>query len=64
MAAAHGGDRFRQKTDNGHDDYVIKADTCWRYLFGHQWTRGHAAAAEQKRPAMTINKIKPTIKSS
>ena len=56
-------DRFRQKTDNGHDDFVRKADTCWRYLFGHQWSRADMEKLrEQKRPAMTVNKIKPTIK--
>ena len=56
-------DRFRQKTDNGHDDYVAKADTCWAYLFGHQWSRADLERLKaQKRPAMTVNKIKPTIK--
>ncbi len=56
-------DRFRQKTDNGHDDFVTKADLCWRYLFGHQWSRADIERLkEQRRPAMTVNKIKPTIK--
>jgi hypothetical protein len=56
-------DRFRQKTDNGHDDYVAKADLCWQYLFGHQWSAADMQRLkEQKRPAMTVNKIKPTIK--
>jgi hypothetical protein len=56
-------DRFRQKTDNGHDDYCTKADLCWRYLFGHQWSKADLQRLkEQRRPAMTVNKIKPTIK--
>lgn len=57
-------DRFRQKADNGHNDFVECADRCWNYFFGKQWSLADMQRLKnQKRPAMTINMIKPTIKT-
>ena len=57
-------DRFNQKVDNGHDEFVHKADKCWSYFFGEQWTRSDLEYLKANgRPAMTINKIRPTLKT-
>ena len=54
--------RYSWVRDNGHSDYVKKADLCERNFRGDQWD---AAAKEKlrqvRRPAVTINKIISTI---
>ena len=48
--------------DHGHQKYVLKADKCKRFFLGDQWdTADKAMLAASKRPAMTINKIMPTL---
>ena len=54
--------RFQYCRDNGHTDFVAKADKCDNFLLGNQWLQADKdALALQNRPAMTINKILPTI---
>lgn len=54
--------RYEYIRDNGHTDFMEKADKCTAYTVGKQWTR---AAKEQLskegRPALTINKILPSV---
>lgn len=54
--------RYAWCRDNGHADFVLKADTCSRNIRGEQWrdedTRALKAA---KRPFITVNKILPTL---
>lgn len=54
--------RFAYCRDNGHTDFVKKADRCDKFVAGDQWEQGDLDALNlAKRPAMTINKIFPTI---
>ncbi len=54
--------RYVYLRDNGHLDFVEKANKCDAYYLGQQWTRADKAILEaQRRPALTINKILPTI---
>lgn len=54
--------RFQQVRDSGHDAFVKKADTCEQFFAGKQWRPEDLARLTQVgRPALTINKIKPTI---
>lgn len=54
--------RFQYCRDNGHTDFVAKADKCDNFLLGNQWLQADKDALTlQNRPAMTINKILPTI---
>jgi len=54
--------RFIYARDNGHTDFVEKADLCDNYVAGNQWTETDLAVLKEAgRPAMTINKILPTI---
>lgn len=48
--------------DNGHHEFVVKADKCDKFFRGEQWEdRDIAELKRVKRPALTINKILPTI---
>lgn len=48
--------------DNGHMQYLLKHDKCERFFAGDQWEETDLALLrEQRRPAMTINKIISTL---
>jgi hypothetical protein len=56
--------RYQFCRDNGHTNFMRKADKCERFFAGDQWELGDLARLrEQRRPALTINKILPTIGS-
>ena len=57
--------RFTYARENGHDLFVKKADLCEAFVRGKQWKpEDEAALALVKRPAMTINKILPTVRTA
>lgn len=48
--------------DNGHQKYVVKADKCNRFFLGDQWDEADREKLRAvRRPALTINKIAPTV---
>jgi len=54
--------RFQYCRDNGHLDFINKADKCDQFFIGNQWSeQDRNALAEAGRPALTINKIISTI---
>lgn len=54
--------RFQQARDSGHDIFVRKADKCEQFYRGEQWDQiAKAKLEQQRRPALTINKIKPAV---
>jgi hypothetical protein len=54
--------RYTFLRDNGHADYVKKAEKCEGFFAGQQWEAGDLAYLKSvKRPALTINKIISTI---
>lgn len=54
--------RFRHMTENGHLDFLKKADKCDNFFLGLQWEESDLNALKlAKRPAMTINKIISTV---
>lgn len=54
--------RYAFARDNGHSDFVIKAEKCSRFFRGDQWDALDAAKLKsQRRPALTINKILSTL---
>lgn len=54
--------RYTYSRDNGHTDYVIKANLCERFFRGKQWRdEDEQKLREERRPALTINKIISTI---
>lgn len=54
--------RYTWCRDNGHTKFVQKADLCEAYFRGDQWSEeDKAKLAAQRRPALTINKILPTV---
>jgi hypothetical protein len=54
--------RYQFVRDNGHSDFVKKADKCNNYFMGIQWDPNDMALLQaQRRPALTINKIISTI---
>ncbi len=54
--------RYQWCRDNGHTDFVVKADKCDAFFRGDQWTAEDRAKLRlQRRPALTINKILSTI---
>lgn len=60
--ALHQWMRYQFVRDNGHADYVRKADRCNDFFIGEQWDRNDMALLQaQRRPALTINKIISTI---
>lgn len=55
-------ERYRYCRDQGHIDFIKKADKCDDFFVGLQWSEADLAALKsQKRPAMTINKIISTL---
>ena len=54
--------RYAWARDNGHSQYVEKADKCEAFFRGDQWNRTDKAKLEAvRRPALTINKILSTM---
>lgn len=54
--------RFQWCRDRGHLEFVAKADKCDKFAMGDQWHQQDIQALElQRRPALTINKILPTV---
>ena len=54
--------RFQWCRDRGHLDFVAKADRCDKFVMGDQWLQTDLnELGIQRRPAMTINKILPTV---
>lgn len=61
-AALHQWMRYQFVRDNGHADFVKKADKCNNFFIGQQWDPNDMALLQaQRRPALTINKIISTI---
>ena len=53
--------RYSWCRDNGHTDFVLKADKCDRFFCGDQWESTDLAILRAaRRPALTINKILST----
>ncbi len=54
--------RYAWCRDNGHAQFVQKAEKCDAFFRGDQWDKADKARLEnQRRPALTINKILSTI---
>ena len=54
--------RYAWCRDNGHAAYVEKADKCDRFFRGDQWEQTDLnKLRQQRRPALTINKIISTL---
>lgn len=54
--------RYAWSRDNGHAQFVQKAEKCDAFFRGDQWDKADKARLEnQRRPALTINKILSTI---
>lgn len=54
--------RYQYLRDNGHNEYIEKADKCTKFFLGAQWNSlDLAKLAAQRRPALTINKIVSTL---
>lgn len=54
--------RYAWCRDNGHSEFVEKADMCERFFAGDQWDPADKAKLKKaKRPALTINKIMSTL---
>jgi hypothetical protein len=54
--------RYSYARDNGHHNFVLKADKCDRFFRGDQWEAlDKARLKAQRRPALTINKIISTL---
>lgn len=54
--------RYQYLRDNGHLKFIRKADKCDKFFAGDQWSQEDLALLrEQKRPALTINKILSTL---
>jgi len=57
-------ERYCYARDNGHLDYVEKADKCERYFAGQQWDEVLRRRLErQGKPVLTINKTLATLAS-
>lgn len=54
--------RYQFCRDNGHTDFIKKADLCEDFFRGKQWSDADEARLRgERRPALTINKIISTI---
>ena len=54
--------RYQYLRDNGHNEYVEKADQCEQFFRGVQWSSADLAKLQaSRRPALTINKILSTL---
>lgn len=56
--------RYQFCRDNGHTHFMRKADKCERFFAGDQWDpKDLQKLRSERRPALTINKILPTVGS-
>lgn len=54
--------RYQFLRDNGHLNYITKANQCEDFFLGMQWSQSDKALLKaQRRPALTINKILATM---
>ena len=54
--------RYAWARDNGHSQFVEKADRCEAFFRGEQWSKADKAKLQlSRRPALTINKIISTM---
>ena len=54
--------RYAWCRDNGHAQFVEKADRCEAFFRGDQWSKADKAKLQlSRRPALTINKIISTM---
>lgn len=54
--------RYVAVRDNGHLDYINKANKCDAFFLGQQWDAATKAQLDaQRRPALTINKLLSTL---
>lgn len=54
---------YRFCYDNGHDEWVKKARTCFDFWRGHQWTEADLAKLKAAgRPALTLNVIESLVR--
>ena len=54
--------RYEQCRDSGHLDFVRLADKCDAFVKGRQWNEADKSKLDSaNRPALTINKILPTV---
>lgn len=54
--------RYQYLRDNGHNEYIAKADKCEKFFRGLQWNEYDLEKLrESRRPALTINKILSTL---
>src|SRR5574337_1042736 len=54
--------RYAFCRDQGHNQFVEKAEACERNFAGDQWSSAdRALLMAQRRPALTINKILSTL---
>jgi len=55
-------ERYVYARDNGHVDYLTKAERCDNFYNGEQWNAADKAKlARQRRPALTLNKLLPSV---
>ena len=56
--------RYRYCAERSHYAFLAKADKCEKFFRGEQWAEADLnALALQRRPALTINKIRSTIQT-
>lgn len=54
--------RYAYCRDNGHHEFVVKADTCDNFVRGKQWKDDDLRDLKARKiPALTINKMLPTM---
>jgi hypothetical protein len=54
--------RYQQVRDQGHTEFIKKAEKCSAFFAGRQWDPNDMALLKAaRRPALTINKILSTI---
>ncbi len=54
--------RYAWARDNGHYEFVLKADKCDRFVRGDQWEAADKADLKRRKiPAQTINKMLSTL---
>jgi hypothetical protein len=62
VAATKVWNRYAWTRDNGHTDFVLKADKCEKFFAGEQWDPADLVKLRaSRRPALTINKILSTL---
>ena len=55
-------ERYIYARDNGHIDYINKAEKCDAFYNGEQWNDADKAKLQrQRRPALTLNKLLPSV---